>query len=84
MCVCVCVCVWLCASPAPDLSRSVKSTEELKRKLPALRAALPRSADPAGIPLYVVDPNGFVILRYAPQADPAGLRADVARLLKLK
>ena len=50
----------------------------------ALRAALPRSADVAGIPLYVIDPNGFVVLRYPPQADPAGLRSDVARLLKLK
>ena len=50
----------------------------------ALRAALPRADDPAGIPLYVIDPNGFVILRYPPQADPAGIRTDVARLLKLK
>ncbi|AKC86540.1 hypothetical protein [Pseudoxanthomonas suwonensis] len=50
----------------------------------ALRAALPRVDDPAGVPLYVVDPNGFVILRYAPHTDPAGIRADVARLLKLK
>src|SRR3546814_7354024 len=32
---------------------------------PALRAKLPRVDDPAGVPVYVVDPNGFVILRYA-------------------
>jgi hypothetical protein len=51
---------------------------------PALRAALPQIDDPAGTPLYVIDPNGFVVLRYPPHADPAGLRADVARLLKLK
>ncbi|MBE2292121.1 MAG: hypothetical protein J0L89_06320 [Xanthomonadales bacterium] len=51
---------------------------------PALRAALPRTGDPTGIPLYVIDPNGFVVLRYPPHADPAGLRTDVARLLKLK
>ena len=50
----------------------------------SLREALPRSADPAGAQVYVVDPNGFVILRYPPNADPAGLRTDVARLLKLK
>src|SRR5690606_6475715 len=49
-----------------------------------VRAALPRSADPAGAPVYVIDPNGFVILRYPPQADPAGMRTDMARLLKLK
>ena len=30
------------------------------------------------------DPYGFVILRYPPGFDPAGLRADVAKLLKLK
>ena len=33
--------------------------------------------------MYVIDPNGFVILRYPPGFDPAGLRADLARLLKL-
>ncbi len=49
-----------------------------------LRAGLPRIDDPAGIPVYVVDPNGFVILRYAPGFDPAHLREDVNRLLKLK
>ncbi len=51
---------------------------------PALRASLPGVDDPAGLPVYVVDPNGFVILRYAPGFDPAGLRADLAKLLKLK
>lgn len=51
---------------------------------PALRAGLPRADDPAGVPVYVVDPNGFVILRYAPGFDPAHLREDVNRLLKLK
>ena len=55
---------------------------------PALRATLPR-VQPAsgeradGVPVYVVDPNGFVILRYAPGFDPGGLRADMAKLLKL-
>ncbi|HZH44510.1 MAG TPA: hypothetical protein VEY50_10560 [Lysobacter sp.] len=57
------------------------------RQLPAdsaLRTALPRLDDARGIPVYVIDPNGFVILRYAPGADPAGLRADLAKLLKLR
>lgn len=54
----------------------------------ALRAGLPRlqptaGEDPRGVPVYVIDPNGFVILRYAPGFDPAGLRADLAKLLKL-
>ncbi len=51
---------------------------------PALRAALPRLNDSAGIPVYVVDPNGFVVLRYAPGFDPSHLRQDMSRLLKLK
>lgn len=53
-----------------------------------LQAGLPRATpapgeDPHGVPVFVIDPNGFVILRYAPGFDPAGLRADVAKLLKL-
>jgi len=52
-------------------------------------AALPRvddigSAGRRGVPVYVVDPNGFAILRYAPGFDPGDLRSDVARLLKLQ
>ncbi len=51
---------------------------------PALSAGLPRLNDPKGVPVYVIDPNGFVILRYAPGFDPGHLRTDLARLLKLK
>ncbi|WMJ67587.1 hypothetical protein [Stenotrophomonas sp. 24(2023)] len=51
---------------------------------PALRAALPGVDDPAGLPVYVVDPNGFVIMRHAPGSDLGGLRKDLATLLKLK
>ncbi len=55
---------------------------------PALRARLPRvdgaPGEPAGVPVYVVDPNGFVILRFAPGFDAGHLRQDMARLLKLK
>ncbi|MDB6162703.1 MAG: hypothetical protein JWL98_135 [Xanthomonadaceae bacterium] len=54
----------------------------------ALLAGLPRHGpapgeDPRGVPVFIVDPNGFVILRYAPGSDPVGLRADLAKLLKL-
>jgi len=51
---------------------------------PALRAGLPRVNDPAGIPLYIIDPNGFVMMRHAPGFDPAHLREDLAKLLKLR
>jgi hypothetical protein len=55
---------------------------------PALRDGLPRNTiDDAslsrGVPVYVIDPNGFVILRYAPGFDPAGLREDLGKLLRL-
>jgi hypothetical protein len=33
--------------------------------------------------MYIVDPNGFVILRYAPGADLRGMREDLVKLLKL-
>lgn len=50
----------------------------------ALRAGLPRWDDPRGTVVYLIDPNGFVVLRYPPGSDPGGLRTDLARLLKLK
>lgn len=50
---------------------------------PALRARL--SPDGAtGTTVHVVDPNGFVVLRYPAGFDPAGLHADLKRLVKLK
>lgn len=58
------------------------SRRELKPS-PELLAALPRVDDPAGVPIYVIDPNGFVILRYAPGTDPGFIRTDVSKLLKL-
>lgn len=51
---------------------------------PELRAGLPRVDDPAGVPVYIIDPYGFVVLRYAPGFDPAHLREDMSRLLKLR
>lgn len=73
--------LWIGAVPEDAVrNRSLR----VVRPDPALRAALPGVDDPAGVPVYVVDPNGFVILRYAPGFDPGDLRADMARLLKLK
>ncbi len=53
-----------------------------------LLAGLPRrqpaaGEPPHGVPVYIIDPNGFVILRYAPGFDPSGLRTDLAALTKL-
>ena len=59
------------------------SLRQLKPDM-ALRDRLPGADTATGTPVYVIDPNGFVVLRYAPGFDPAGLRTDLARLLKLK
>lgn len=48
-----------------------------------LRAGLAGSAVAAGDAAWLVDPNGFVVLRYAPGFDPGDLRSDLARLLKI-
>lgn len=78
--------LWICPGAECDLPTGAPRPATLQRVRgsDALRAGLPRVDDPAGVPVYVVDPNGFVILRYAPGFDPAGLRADLAKLLKLK
>jgi hypothetical protein len=77
--------LWICGAescmpPADARPRTLRVVQPD----PRLAAALPRAeATPEGMPVYVIDPNGFVILRYPPGFDPAGLRADVAKLLKL-
>ncbi|UHQ20606.1 hypothetical protein LVB87_05535 [Lysobacter sp. KIS68-7] len=49
----------------------------------ALRDGMPRAEDAKGFPVYVLDPNGWVVLRYAPGFDASGLRTDLSRLLKV-
>lgn len=80
--------LWICpatqttCAPPPGAERP--ATLQLLQGDARLRAALPRVDDPRGVPVYLIDPNGFVVLRYPPGFDPAGLRTDLARLLKLK
>jgi hypothetical protein len=62
--------------PRPATLRNLRATD-------ALRDGLPRATDPKGFPVYLLDPNGFVVLRYAPGFDPADLRTDLSRLLKV-
>ena len=71
--------LWLGPHPAdlPDNGVRVLADDA------ALRARLPRADDPRGTPVYVLDPNGFVVLRYAPGFDIGDLRTDLSRLLKL-
>ncbi|XQA62435.1 hypothetical protein ACM9XD_03470 [Xanthomonas sacchari] len=72
--------LWIGTPPAA--AQALPQVQALRAD-PTLLAALPRVRDAAGVPVYVIDPNGFVVLRYAPGFDPAGLRADLAKLLKL-
>lgn len=72
--------LWI--GPYPDGAPRPASLRLVRADSP-LRAALPQLDDPAGMPVYVVDPHGFVILRYAPGFDLGGLRTDVSKLLKL-
>jgi hypothetical protein len=69
------------ALPRGGALKIVRSDAALREHLPRLHPATGEAAD--GVPVYVIDPNGFVILRYAPGFDPAGLRADLAKLVKL-
>ena len=48
-----------------------------------LQAALVHPPATLGDAAWLVDPNGFVVLRYAPGFDPGDLRTDLARLLKI-
>ena len=72
--------LWI--GPRPAGAPNTVSLRQLQ-PTPGLLAALPRVNDPAGVPVYVIDPNGFVILRYAPGTDPGFIRTDVSKLLKL-
>ncbi|MDR6841629.1 hypothetical protein [Pseudoxanthomonas sacheonensis] len=72
--------LWI--GPRPAGAPDTVSLRQLQ-PTPELLTALPRVNDPAGVPVYVIDPNGFVILRYAPGTDPGFIRTDVSKLLKL-
>jgi len=78
--------LWLCATSACALPAQAPRTPNwrLLKPDPVLRAALPQVDVAQGAAVYVIDPNGFVILRYPPGSDPGDLRSDLAKLLKLK
>lgn len=47
-----------------------------------LLAVLPDRGRADAVPVYLVDPGGFVALRYPADFDPAGLKRDLGKLLK--
>jgi len=48
----------------------------------SLARALPDVARPDAIPVYVVDPSGFLFLRHPPGFDPGHLRKDLQRMFQ--
>jgi len=49
---------------------------------PELQALLPDQARADALPVYLADPNGYLVLRYPPGFNPSGLRKDLGRVLK--
>ena len=68
-----------------DLPPAVSVPEQVRhvRMDERLRSALVSPHGPGGDAAWLVDPNGFVVLRYAPGFDPGDVRTDLARLLKI-
>lgn len=49
---------------------------------PGLQAQLPDLARADALPVYLADPNGYLVLRYPAGFNPSGLRKDLGRVLK--
>lgn len=79
--------LWLCTDAACSVPDPLGGDRTLRRLAPdpALRARLPGIDQGAAgeVRVYLVDPNGFLMMRYPPGADVGGVRADIAKLLKL-
>ena len=66
---------WPQGVQSPDTLRLLQAEQPLRMRLaPAA----------VGTSVHVIDPNGFVVLRYPAGFDAAGLFADIKRLVKLK
>jgi hypothetical protein len=71
--------LWAGALPegAPAFRRLVRLQPDAR-----LLAALPEPSRADALPVYLVDPDGYVVLHYRAGFDPAGLRKDLGKLLK--
>lgn len=52
------------------------------RDSPQLRSKVAQAGSLDGLPVVLIDPNGFIVLRYPPGFDAAGLRRDLGSLIK--
>lgn len=77
--------LWAGAMPPdttpPEEVRVLRVDEGLRAGLSRWDGMPGESRD--GDAAWLIDPNGFVVLRYAPGFDPGDLRTDLARLLKI-
>jgi hypothetical protein len=48
----------------------------------ALSAALPEKAGSESVPVYLIDPSGFLVMHYRAGFDPTDLKKDLGKLLK--
>jgi hypothetical protein len=48
----------------------------------AVAAALPEAASGETVPVYLIDPSGFLVMHYRAGFAPADLRKDLAKLVK--
>lgn len=71
----------LALTPDAALARALAAADSGLAAHPAPPDLSARLGD-ASPGIYLIDPRGNAILRYAPDADPRGLRQDLAHLLK--
>ena len=49
---------------------------------PGVLARLPQAATPEALPVYLVDPDGYLVLHYRPGFELGGMRKDLGKLVK--
>jgi cytochrome oxidase Cu insertion factor (SCO1/SenC/PrrC family) len=77
--------VWLIAddaAPAPKAVAAYAGTWMVRAAGSRMLAAFP-AADSVRNHIYIIDPQGNLMMRYPPRADPNRIKKDIARLLKV-
>jgi len=81
--------VWLISDAAPlstVLMREYEGTHFVRAKAAPLQTLLPLPEEPGARldhPIWLIDPRGNLMLRWPKEASAAGIKRDVARLLKV-
>ena len=69
------------AAPASPLTADYAGTRQIRAKGSALLTRLPAETS-ARAHIYIVDPQGNVVMRYAGDADATAMKKDLTRLLR--